>query len=74
LNALAQQFLDQAPSHGDAMSMALAQIQKPSAGARAYVMAYADCFYIMGIAMGMALLGRVLPAQALEAPPRPAAH
>jgi DHA2 family multidrug resistance protein len=55
LTAMAQQFQDQAPSPGDAMSMALAQIQL-LVRREAYVMAYADCFYIMGIAMGLALI------------------
>lgn len=55
LGQMAQQFQGDAPSPGDAMSMALAQIQI-LVRREAYVMAYSDCFYIMGAAMVLALI------------------
>jgi DHA2 family multidrug resistance protein len=54
LDQMAQLFLGDA-GPGEAMSMALAQIQL-LVRREAYVMAYSDCFYIMGAAMLLALI------------------
>ncbi len=55
LDRMAQLFQGDAAGPGEAMSMALAQIQA-LVRREAYVMAYSDCFYIMGAAMALALV------------------
>jgi DHA2 family multidrug resistance protein len=55
LALMAAQMQSETGSTGDATAMALAQIQN-MVRREAYVMAYSDCFYIMGVAMVVALI------------------
>ena len=58
LDLMAAQMQAGTGGTGDAAAMALAQLQA-MVRREAYVMAYSDCFYIMGVAMAAALLAVV---------------
>lgn len=55
LTVMQQQMHEATGGTGDAAAMALAQLQA-LVRREAYVMAYSDCFYIMGVALILALL------------------